>query len=467
MVDHPSPPPASPAEVVKRVRAGFDEGLLRDVAARKAQLRQLRRLLVEQEDRLLDALAADLGKSRVEGWATDVGFSVSEIAGLASHVDRWARPRRVSVPLSSRPAKAWVLPEPRGVALVIAPWNYPVQLLLCPAAAALAAGNAVIMKPSEVSAHTAQALAELVPHYLDERVVAVVDGGPDVATALLEERFDHIFYTGNGRIGREVMAAAARQLTPVTLELGGKSPAIVAADANVAVTARRIVWAKFLNAGQTCVAPDYVLVDRGVEAPLLEAMRAAVVQFYGADPSTSRDYARIVSTNHLDRLARLLDAGGYEQVVCGGGYDRATRYLAPTILGGVDAGAAVMEEEIFGPILPVLAVDDLDSAIRFVNERDKPLALYVFAEGRAHVDRVVERTSSGGVCINHAMLQLAAPQLPFGGVGPSGMGAYHGRHGFELFSHHKSVLSKPTRPDPPVLYPPYRRLKRWLLRRVV
>ena len=463
------PPPAalpSASEVVKHVRDGFDDGLLRDVAARKAQLHQLRRLLVEQEDRLLAALAADMGKPPIEGYATDLGFTISEITHLLKHLDRWVRPRSVRLPAVTRPGRAQIRPEPLGVALVIAPWNYPVQLLLAPAAAALAAGNAVVLKPSEISAHTAETLAELVPRYLDERVVAVVTGGVDETTALLAERFDHIFYTGNGRVGRVVMAAAAKHLTPVTLELGGKSPAIVAADAHLEVTARRLAWAKFLNAGQTCVAPDYVLVDRTVEAPLLRALAEAVGRFYGPDPRVSRDYARIVNESHFARLTGLLDAGGYREVVVGGERDRATRYLAPTVLAGVDPGAAVMGEEVFGPILPVLAVDDVDEAVAFVNQRDKPLALYAFG-GQAATDRVVERTSAGGVCVNHAVLQVAVPELPFGGVGESGIGAYHGQAGFERFSHLKPVLSKPVRPDPPVLYPPYSRLKRWLLRRAV
>ena len=458
--------PRSPAEVVKALRGGFEDGLLRDVTARKAQLHQLRRLLVEQEDRLLAALAADLGKPPIEGYAADLGFTVREITNILDHLDRWVRPQSVRVPASLRPGKAWVTPEPLGVALVIAPWNYPIQLLLAPAAAALAAGNTVVLKPSEVSAHTAVAIEELVPRYLDERCVEVVTGGVEETTALLAERLDHIFYTGNGRVGRIVMAAAAQHLTPVTLELGGKSPAIVAADANLDVAARRIAWAKFLNAGQTCVAPDYVLVDRKVEAGLLSRLRDAVGQFYGADPRASVDYARIISQAHLSRLTGLLDAGGYATVVCGGGHDRATRYLAPTVLAGVEPGAAMMGEEIFGPILPVLAVDHVDGAIDFVNQRDKPLALYVFG-GEAATDRVVERTSSGGVCVNHAVLQLAVPELPFGGVGASGLGAYHGRTGFDRFSHLKAVLSKPARPDPPVLYPPYTRVKRWLLRRAV
>ena len=458
--------PVPVSEIVKVLREGFDDGLLRDVAARKAQLRQLRRLLVEQEDRLLTALTADLGKPPVESFVADIGFTITEISGLMKHLDRWVKPRRVGVPLVARPGRAWIVPEPLGVALVIAPWNYPVALLLAPAAAALAAGNAVVLKPSEVSGHTAAALAELVPRYLDERLVAVVPGGIEETTALLAERFDHIFYTGNGRVGRVVMEAAARHLTPVTLELGGKSPAIVAADANVEVAARRIAWGKFLNAGQTCVAPDYVLVDRRVERELLEQLAAAVGRFYGRDPKASADYARIINDAHFRRLTELLDAGGYASVVCGGQHDRATRYLAPTVLAGVEPGAAVMGEEIFGPLLPVLAVDHVDEAIAFVNERDKPLALYAFG-GQAATDRVVERTSSGGVCLNHTIVQVGVPELPFGGVGASGTGAYHGRAGFERFSHLKAVLSKPTRPDPPVLYPPYTRLKRWLLRRAV
>ena len=458
--------PPSPGEVVKAMRAAHEEGLLRDVTARKAQLRQLRRLLVENEERLLGALAADLGKPEIEGYAADVGFTVREISEILDHLDRWVKPRPVRLPMVVRPGKAWILPEPLGVALVIAPWNYPIQLLLAPAAAALAAGDPVVLKPSEVSAHTAAVLAELVPRYLDERVAAVVTGGVEETTALLAERFDHIFYTGNGRVGRVVMTAAAQHLTPVTLELGGKSPAVVAADANLAVAARRIAWAKFLNAGQTCVAPDYVLVDRSVEPRLVELLCDAVAQMYGADPRSSPDLARIVSDGHFSRLVGLLDAGGYGTLACGGGHDRTARYIAPTVLAGVDPGAAVMGEEIFGPLLPVLAVDDVDEAISFVNQRDKPLALYVFG-GDAATAKVVERTSAGGVCINHAVLHVAVPDLPFGGVGESGTGAYHGQAGFDRFSHLKSVLAKPTRPDPPVLYPPYSRIKRWLIRRAM
>src|SRR6476619_7400244 len=405
--------------------------------------------------------------SASEVYATDIGFTISEISHLLKHLDRWVRPRSVRLPAMTRPGRAQIRPEPLGVALVIAPWNYPVQLLLAPAAAALAAGNALVLKPSEISAHTAELLAELVPRYLDERVVAVVTGGVDETTALLAERFDHIFYTGNGRVGRVVMAAAAKHLTPVTLELGGKSPTIVDRSANLDVAARRIAWGKYMNAGQTCVAPDYVLVDRQVEGPLAARLRDTVLRFYGDDPSASSDYGRIINDRHFARLARMLDDEGAGEVIFGGERDEADRYIAPTALRGTDPTAPIMQEEIFGPVLPLLAVDNMDAAIDFVNTRDKPLALYVFAEDHAVSERIVKNTAAGGVCVNATVFHLVVPGLPFGGVGESGMGAYHGRASFETFSHAKSVLTKPTSVDPSIAYPPYRGLKAKLLRRLL
>jgi aldehyde dehydrogenase (NAD+) len=324
-----------------------------------------------------------------------------------------------------------------------------------------------VLKPSELAPATSTALAELVPAYLDGRAVAVVEGGAAVAEALLVERFDHVFYTGGPAVARRVMLAAAEHLTPVTLELGGKSPAIVFADADIDVAAHRIAWGRFTNAGQTCVAPDYALVHRSVENEFLGALLRAVHDFYGEDPHASPDYGRIVNEAHFDRLTGLIEAGGYEAVVTGAGGDREARYLAPTVLAGVEPTAAVMQSEIFGPILPVLTVDDVDEAVRFVNERPQPLAMYLFTADEALAERVVERTSSGGVAVNHTMLQVAVPDLPFGGVGASGFGAYHGRAGFDTFSHRRSVLTKPTRPDPSVLYPPYKRWKEAILRRVL
>jgi aldehyde dehydrogenase (NAD+) len=353
------------------------------------------------------------------------------------------------------------------VVLVIAPWNYPVHLVLLPMAYALAAGNAVVGKPSEGAAATSSALARWVPEYLDRDAVAIVEGDSTVVTGLLEQQWDHIFYTGNGRIGGVVMAAAAKHLTPVTLELGGKSPVIVDRSANIDVAARRVAWGKFLNAGQTCVAPDYVLVDRRVENQFLDALVRAVRDFYGDDPRTSPDFGRIVSEDHWVRLESLLEGSRQAQVALGGTGDRVDRYLAPTVLRQVSWDEPVMSEEIFGPILPVLAVESIDDAIAAVTSRDKPLALYVFAEDQAIIDKVVAQTSSGGVGINVTLQQLAVPDLPFGGVGASGIGAYHGQAGFDTFSHRKAVLQRPARPDPPISYPPYTKFKQRLLRKVL
>jgi aldehyde dehydrogenase (NAD+) len=424
-------------------------------------------MLVEHEREFLEALATDLGKPSVEGWLTDVVLTIRDVDYTLKHLPDWMRPERVSVPVVQRPASARVVREPLGVVLVIAPWNYPIQLLLEPMIAALAAGNAVVGKPSEVSAASSEVLARLIPQYVDPDAVAIVEGGVYETTELLEQRFDHLLYTGNGRVGRIVATAAAKHLTPVTLELGGKSPAIVHSDADIAVAARRIAFGKWLNAGQTCIAPDYVLVHRDVERALVEALRNQIRTFFGDDPKASTDYARIVSDSHFERLAGLLDQGGFTEVVAGGDVDPAGRYIAPTVLRGVDPSSAVMQDEIFGPILPVIAVDDLDSAIRFVNERPKPLSLYVFAKSRAAQQRVLERTSSGGACVNATVVHFAVPGLPFGGVGESGYGAYHGREGFETFSNRKPILSKPVKPDPPVQYPPWSSLKSKVLRKIL
>jgi aldehyde dehydrogenase (NAD+) len=456
--------PAS--QVVADLRAAFDAGLTRPLEWRKEQLAGLRRLLAEGERELVDALAADMGKPSLEARVTDVAVARAEVKELARHLDQWARPERVGLPLVQLPAKARLVREPLGVALVIAPWNYPVQLLVAPLAAALAAGNAVVAKPSELAPATSAALARLLARHLDPRAVAVVEGGPQETTALLEQRFDTIFYTGGERVGRIVMQAAARHLTPVTLELGGKSPALVLADADLEVAARRIAWGRFLNAGQTCVAPDYVLVERGVEEELVEHLRSAVDRFYGTDPRRSRDFARIVNDRHFERLDGLLRATS-GKVVIGGETDPATRYVAPTVVSGVQPDDPLMEDEIFGPILPIVGVERLADAVAFVNSRPKPLALYVFSSSTASVDEVVSSTSSGAVGVNCTVQHVAVPTLPFGGVGASGMGAYHGRQGFETFSHRKTVLDKPARPDLPLIYPPYTRLKDWVLRRVL
>jgi aldehyde dehydrogenase (NAD+) len=449
-------------DLVAHLRQTYASGRTRPLAWRREQLERLRLMLVEREADLLGALATDLGKPPTEAWATDIGFVISEIDYVRRHLRSWMRPERVWTPMVARPGKARLLREPYGVALVIAPWNYPVQLLLSPMVGALAAGNCVVGKPSELAPATSAVLARTIPKYLDTDAVAVVEGGVPETQALLAEPFDYIFYTGNGRVARVVMEAAAKRLTPVTLELGGKSPVIVDDDADLEVAARRVAWGKYLNAGQTCIAPDYALVTRGAADRFVEQIRRAVFDFYGADPKDSPDYGRIVNDQHCQRLAKLL-AGGTATV--GGTVERAERYIAPTVLQDVAPDAGVLQEEIFGPILPVLPVESVDAAIEYVNAREKPLALYLFSRSRATREHVLEQTSSGGAAVNATLFQVSVPGLPFGGIGPSGMGAYHGKASFDTFSHAKGVFRKSTKPDPALAYPPYTPRKERLIRR--
>jgi aldehyde dehydrogenase (NAD+) len=457
-------PPAGWAyDVVAARRATFDSGRTRPLDWRRAQLEGLLRMLDEREAELIAALREDLRKPAIEGFGADIGATAAEIRYTLRHLRRWMRPRRVVPGIAAQPGMGRIVPEPLGVGLIIAPWNYPVQLVLLPLASALAAGNAAVVKPSELAPATSAALARLLPRHVDPDAVAVVEGGVEETTALLAQRFDHIFFTGSTAVGRIVMQAAARHLTPVVLELGGKSPTIVCADADVEVAARRIAWGKHLNAGQTCIAPDYVLVEEPVRDQLVEALTDATRSFVGADPAASPDLARIVNERHAERLAGLLrSAGG--TVACGGTTDVPGRYVEPTVVVDPDPEAPIMHEEIFGPILPVVGVSSVTDAIEQVRARPKPLALYVFSDSPETVDRVLEGTTSGGVCVNHTLFHQAATGLPFGGVGASGMGAYHGRAGFDAYSHHRSVLTKPVRPELKLLYPPYSRLKSRLIR---
>ncbi|MER5856872.1 aldehyde dehydrogenase family protein [Streptomyces sp900105245] len=435
------PSTEQPADVVARLRATFATGRTRPVAWRTAQLRRLRALLTERGADLAAALRADLGKSATEAYRTEIDFTVREIDHTLEHLDAWLRPEPAPVPAHLGPdATAWTQTDPLGVVLVIAPWNYPAQLLLAPMVGALASGNAVVAKPSELAPATSGALAELIPAYLDTDAVAVVEGGVPETTALLAERFDHVFYTGNGTVGRIVMRAAAEHLTPVTLELGGKSPVFVDRGTHLDTVADRLARGKFLNAGQTCVAPDYVLTDPGTAAALEAALVRAVEALYGTDPAASPEYGRIINERHFDRLNGLLGSG---RVAVGGVGDRTAKYLAPTVLADVEPDSPVMREEIFGPILPIVTVAGLDEAIAFINDRDKPLALYVFTESEDTRARIAAETSSGGLGYGLPLAHLTVSDLPFGGVGESGMGSYHGRWSIETFSHRKAVLSKP------------------------
>lgn len=440
-MNHPAP--EQPADVVARLRATFRTGRTKPVEWRTAQLHRLREMLTDSGPELAAALHADLGKSTAEAQRTEIGFTIREIDHTLDHLTEWLRPEPAPVPAHlGADARAWTQYDPLGVVLVIAPWNYPAQLLLTPLVGALAAGNAVVVKPSEMAPATSAVLAGLLPAHLDTDAVAVVEGGVPETTALLAERFDHIFYTGNGTVGRVVMRAAAEHLTPVTLELGGKSPAFVDRGTDLDVVADRLVRGKFLNAGQTCVAPDYVLTDPETAAALEPKLARAVEAVYGTDPATGDEYGRIVNERHFDRLVGLLDSG---RVVVGGDSDRTTKYIAPTVLVDVDPAAPVMREEIFGPVLPVVTVPDLDAAIGFINDRDKPLALYVFSESDGTRERIAAETSSGGIGNGLPLAHLTVSDLPFGGVGESGMGNYHGRYSIETFSHRKAVLEKPLR----------------------
>ncbi|MEU1576767.1 aldehyde dehydrogenase family protein [Streptomyces collinus] len=433
--------PEQPADVVARLRATFRTGRTKPVEWRMTQLRRLRDMLTENGADLAAALHTDLGKSATEAFRTEIDFTVREIDHTLDHLADWLRPETAPAPAHlGADVTVWTQYDPLGVVLVIAPWNYPAQLLLTPVVGALASGNAVIAKPSELAPATSAVLARLLPAYLDTDAVAVVEGGVPETTALLAERFDHIFYTGNSTVGRIVLRAAAEHLTPVTLELGGKSPVFVDRDTDLAVVADRLARGKYLNAGQTCVAPDYVLTDPETAAALEPLLANAVKALYGSDPAASGEYGRIINERHFDRLTGLLDSG---RTVVGGTSDRAAKYIAPTVLADVSPDAPVMREEIFGPILPIVTVPGLDEAIDFINDRDKPLALYVFTESDGTRRRFAAETSSGGLGHGLPLAHLTVSDLPFGGVGESGMGNYHGRYSIETFSHRKAVLDKP------------------------
>ncbi len=451
-------------QIVKDLRAAFDSGKTRSFEWRDHQLKSLARLIKDNEQAIADALREDLGRAGQEAFMTEVSHPIGEIAFTRKNLKKWMKPERVPTPVHLQPGVSYRYKDPLGVILNIAPWNYPFDLAVGPLIGAIAAGNCALIKPSEVSPATSALLARLIPKYMDNECVRVVEGGVKETTALLEERYDHIFYTGNGAVGRIVMAAAAKHLTPVTLELGGKSPCIVDRDCNLELAARRICWGKWTNAGQTCVAPDYILVHEEVHDRLIDAIKARLLASYGSDPQKNPDYGRIINGRHHQRVAKLIGSG---KVAIGGQTDADDKYIAPTVLTDVSPDSAVMAEEIFGPVLPILKIKSARDAINFVNARPKPLALYVFSNNSEFEEQILTQTSSGGAVINHAWLHLGNPYLPFGGVGESGMGGYHGRFTFDIFTHFKSVLKKKTSIEPDLMYPPYTAEKQKWLKRLV
>jgi aldehyde dehydrogenase (NAD+) len=449
--------------LIARQRSYFQSGATRRAEFRADQLRRLMSAIESRESVLLEALRADLGKPPMDAYTSEIGFVLGEIEHTLRRLHRWMRPSRRRASWLTFPSRAFVRREPFGVALIIGPWNYPLQLLLSPLIGAIAGGNCACLKPSEFAPRTSAAIAKLIGETFAPEYISVVEGDRAVAESLLQSKFDTVFFTGSTNVGRAVMGAAARHLTPVTLELGGKCPVIVCADANLEVAARRIVWGKFLNAGQTCVAPDFVWVERAAKEPLLAAMTKCVREFY------DRDYGRIVNRRHFDRLAAYLADG---KIVCGGERDAEQLYFAPTILTDVPWTAPVMQEEIFGPILPVLEFETLAETFALLRSRPAPLAVYLFTENAATQNLVIAETRSGGVCINDVMAHLASLELPFGGVGDSGMGRYHGRASFEAFTHERAVLRRSTAFDSRRRYPPYdikldalKKIFRFLMRR--
>ena len=451
------------AGVLAQVRSVFNTGRTRSVQWREEQLRAIERMCEEREGEISDALTQDLGRSTFEAWLGDIASTKAEAVFARKNFRKWMKPRRQSLPLAQMPGRAWVQYDPLGVVLVIGPWNYPFFLCMSPVVAAIAAGNAVVLKPSELAPATSALMARLIPLYLDNEAIRVVEGAADVTQDLMSQGFDHALFTGGTEIGRKIMAAAAPTLTPVTLELGGKSPVLVLADADLDVTARRIAWTKLLNSGQTCIAPDYILADRSIAKELTDKIVATIAKFRAdrKDPSL-----RIVNERQFDRLVSILSATE-GTVVTGGGSDRATLSIEPTVIVDPGPDDSVMADEIFGPILPIITVGSTDEAVAFVNARPKPLALYVFTSSQQKGRDLVDRMPSGGAVINHIAMHCLVPQLPFGGVGASGMGAYHGQWGFEALSHRRAVLSKPAKPDPGLLYPPYTDRAMKILRRLL
>ena len=440
------------SDVIDKQRNFFGTGKTKDISFRIEQLKLLKKTIVDNKEAILKALQSDLNKPEFEAYGLEIAFCLEEINNAQKNINNWTKPKKIKAPITQFLSTAKIYSEPLGVVLIIGPWNYPFQLVIAPLVAAIASGNCAILKPSEISANTSYLLAEIILKYFNPEFVAVVEGGVDTSQQLLEEKFDHIFFTGSGEIGRIVMAAAAKHLTPVTLELGGKTPCIVDAKTHLEYTARRIVWGKFMNAGQTCVAPDYLLVDRKIKEDLLEQIKKCISEFYGENPEKSPDYARIINQKHFNRLCKFLDNG---EIVIGGDTNPSERYMAPTLIEGVGWQDAVMQEEIFGPILPVIEYTELTEAIALVNAKPKPLALYFFSTDKQKQQRVLHQTSSGGACINDTVMHLAVLDLPFGGVGESGIGRYHGKAGFDTFSHQKSVLNKSFLVDVNLRYAPY------------
>lgn len=433
----------------------FNKGITKNPDFRIEHLRKLRNAIKANEEAINDALWQDLHKSAFESFMTETSIVLSELNTQIRHLKKWAKPKRVTTPFQLLPSSSKIHYEPYGIVLIIAPWNYPLQLLLTPLIGAIAAGNVVALKSSPYAPAISKVMKSIVNSTFDSNYVSFFEGGRDINQALLEQKFDYIFFTGSPVMGKVVMSAAAKHLTPVTLELGGKSPCIVDKGANLKLAAKRIAWGKLINAGQTCICPDYLFIQKSIKDQFMSYLIGFIKEFYGENPMESPDYPSIVSSQAFDRLSGLMKSG---KIVFGGQTDRKRKYISPTIIESVNEDCPIMQEEIFGPLLPVMEFDSLNETIDYINRHEKPLALYYFGS-QSMAKKVIQSTSSGGVCINDTLLHIANKNLPFGGVGNSGSGKYHGKYSFETFSHRRAVLNSSSFIDIPIKYPPFRHIK--------
>lgn len=448
-------------QTIENHKTYFNTLVTRDIQWRKAQLRQIKKMVQENEQRFLDVLTQDLGKPSLESWMTEISYVAGDVDHVLKRLNKWNKKRRVSTPIVAQPGRSYIQPEPLGTVLIIGAWNYPVQLVLAPLIAAISAGNCAVLKPSELAPATSRLLVTLVPQYLDSNAISVIEGAVEETTALLALPFDHIMYTGNGHVARIIMTAAAKNLTPVTLELGGKSPVYIDSSADINISAQRIAWGKWMNAGQTCIAPDYIMVEQSLMPTLIAALKKQIYAMFGDDAKTSKSYGRIVNQRHCERIASYLNSG---ETVHGGEVDINERYISPTIIVDPQLDSPLMTEEIFGAILPIITVQSFEEAKAMVVSRDKPLAAYLFTRNKEQEQQWLSEISSGSLCINDVIMFNAVPDLPFGGVGPSGMGQYSGKSGFDNFSHLKSVLKRPFLKDLPVRFAPFTSFKFKLLK---
>lgn len=438
--------------LIERQKLCFGSGATLPIAYRVNALKRLYKAIKINQKKIAEALHDDLGKSEYESFMCEIGLVLSEISYMIKHLPSFAKEHRVHTPLAQFASRSYKKPSPYGRVLILSPWNYPFLLSMDPLADAIAAGNTVILKPSAYSPATSKVISEIVASCFSPDYVAVVTGGRNENKALLEQKFDFVFFTGGQNVGREVLRHTAETLTPAVLELGGKSPCIVDSTAKIKLAAKRIVFGKYLNCGQTCVAPDYILCDASVKDELVSEIKKQITLQFGKEPLQNKNYGRIVNEKHFDRLCSLIDP---EKIVCGGEVNRDTLQIAPTVMDGVTWDDAIMKEEIFGPILPILTFGRFEAVFAILRDKPKPLALYLFSENRKHMKSVTERCSYGGGCINDVVIHLATSEMGFGGVGESGMGAYHGKVGFDAFSHEKSIVDKKTWMDLPMRYQPY------------